>query len=140
ATTCVARTRPKAASGLGAGNAPPAMRRLPGPLPSARWEEPEQQRRRPACAGLPVTAARGLLEAAELQQRLDAGILAAELAVGAGQVARVADGEDLLAEDLAVLAGQAAVLLEPLEGIVVQHLGAEVGVVAGRIAAAPDMG
>src|SRR5690606_22068831 len=117
------------------GNAPASW--LP---PERPLEEPEQQRRRPACAGLPVTAARGLLEAAELQQRLDAGILAAELAVGAGQVARVADGEDLLAEDLAVLAGQAAVLLEPLEGIVVQHLGAEVGVVAGRIAAVPDMG
>src|SRR5690606_2345405 len=37
ATTCVARTRPKAASGLGARNAPSAMRRLPGSLPSARW-------------------------------------------------------------------------------------------------------
>ncbi len=71
-----------------------------------------------------------------LQQRLDARLLAAELAIRRRQITRMPDRQDLLAEDLPVLAGQAAILAEPLEGVVVEDLGAEVGVITGRIAAA----
>src|SRR3546814_816310 len=78
-----------------------------------------------------------LLQPTTLQQRLHARVLAAEVAVQGGEVDGVAAREDLVAEDLAVLAGQAAVLLEPFERVVVEHLGPEVGVVAGRVAADP---
>src|SRR3546814_7712002 len=60
----------------------------------------------------------GLLQAAALQQRLHARVLAAEVAVQGGEVDGVAAREDLVAEGLAVLAGQATVLLEPLERVV----------------------
>src|SRR3546814_4476500 len=70
-----------------------------------------------------------LLQPTTLQQRLHARVLAAEVAVQGGEVDGVAAREDLVAEGLAVLAGQATVLLEPFEGVVVEHLGPEVGVV-----------
>src|SRR3546814_1486045 len=53
-----------------------------------------------------------LLQPTTLQQRLHARVLAAEVAVQGGEVDGVAAREDLVAEDLAVLAGQAAVLLD----------------------------
>src|SRR5690606_14917476 len=62
------------------------------------------------------------VQPAMLQQRLHARLLAAEFAIRGAEVARVADREDLLAEHLPVLPRQPAVLAEPLERVVVQHL------------------
>src|SRR5690606_11894692 len=107
-----------------------------GPRPAQPLENEGPQSR-----AFAVVAAgrRDLLQPAMLQQRFHARLLAAELAIGLRKIARVADGEDLLAEHLPVLAGQPAVLAEPLEGVVVEHLCAKVGVVTRRIAAAPDV-
>ena len=83
----------------------------------------------------PATPLRSTREAAALQQRLDHGIPAAEVAVRLQRVLRAADTEQAGAEAVAVLAEQAAVLLEPLDGVGVEHLAPDVGVVAGVVAA-----
>ena len=50
-----------------------------------------------------------------------------------------ADGQQRGAEVVAVRALEAAVLLEPLDALGVQHLAPDVGVVAGAVAAAAKM-
>src|SRR3546814_19660466 len=80
-----------------------------------------------------------LLQPTTLQQRLHARVLAAEVAVQGGEVDGVAAREALVAEDLAVLAGQAAVLLEPFERLVAEHPAPAEAVVAGQVAAAPTV-
>src|SRR3954470_17273474 len=74
-----------------------------------------------------------------LEQRLDLRIASAEGAVHRRRVLGAAAGEDHFAEAVAVRAGHAAVFLEPVVGVVVEHFAPEVGVVAGRVAAAPDV-
>ena len=73
------------------------------------------------------------------EQRLDARVAAAERAIQRGGVLRPAARKDHVAEALAVLARHPAVLLEPGVRVVVEHLGPEIRVVAGRVAAAPDV-
>src|ERR1700688_4997410 len=79
------------------------------------------------------------LQASLFDQRLDLRVAAAEGAIERRGVLRSAPRKDHLAEALAVGAGHAAVLPEPVVGVVVDHLAPEVGVVAGRIAARPDV-
>ncbi|KAG1467295.1 hypothetical protein G6F57_013087 [Rhizopus arrhizus] len=88
---------------------------------------------------IPAICSRSTPCAAELQQRLHRRVLAAEIAVQGRQLHAVATREDLVAELLAVGGGQATVLGEPLVGVMVEHFGPEVGVVAGRVATAPDV-
>ena len=56
------------------------------------------------------------------------------------EVLGVAAGEDHVAEAVAVGAGEAAVFREPLNGAVFEAFCPEVGVVAGGVAPAPDVG
>jgi hypothetical protein len=74
-------------------------------------------------------------QAAAFQQRLDHGIAAAEVAEQVHGIGRTAARQQGLAEVVAVLAQQAAVFLEPFDGVGVQLFAPQVGVVAGRVAA-----
>ncbi|GKN48019.1 hypothetical protein NUKP84_38870 [Klebsiella variicola] len=55
-------------------------------------------------------------------------------------LANIAARQNRFPEALTVLTGQTALLHEPLIAVVGQHLGAQIGVIACRIAAAEDMG
>ena len=55
------------------------------------------------------------------------------------EVFGIAAREDHSTEAVAIGASHAAVILEPLEGVVVQHLAPEIGVVAGGVLIAPDV-
>ena len=82
----------------------------------------------------------GLVEPAPLQQRRDHRVASAELAVRLERVLRAADPEQQPPESVAVLARQPAVLGEPLDGVGVEHLAPDVGVVARVVAAREDVG
>src|SRR5258706_8835975 len=75
-----------------------------------------------------------------LQQRFHLRIASAEGAIHRRRILGATSRKDHLAELVAVGAGHAAVLLEPVVGVVVEHFAPEVGVIAGRVAATPDMG
>src|SRR6266404_1024838 len=70
------------------------------------------------------------LQASLFDQGLDFRVAAAEGAVERRGVLCSAPGQDHVAEAFSVGAGHAAVLAEPVVGVVVDHLAPEVGVVA----------
>ena len=73
------------------------------------------------------------------QQRLDAGIAAAEGAVHRGHVFGAAARKNHLAKALSVGARQPAVFPEPVERVVIDNFAPKVGIIAGGITAVPDM-
>src|ERR1035441_595921 len=74
------------------------------------------------------------------QQRLDDRIASTERPVQLGDVRRALARKDHFAKALTVGARHSPVLREPVIGIVVQHLAPEIGVIARRVAALPDVG
>ncbi len=70
---------------------------------------------------------------------LSARISAAEAAIDFHRVGGIGAAEHLVAEDLAVGAGHAAMLDEPFIGIIIKDLAPHVGIIIGLIAIAPDM-
>ncbi len=56
-----------------------------------------------------------------------------------GEVLGISPREDHLAKAIAVGTGKSAVFVEPLVAIVREHLGPQVGVVAGAVSALPDV-
>ena len=99
----------------------------------------------PACAEVSAALATTYFvgaarrQATILQHGFDAGLRPAPRHVHLLQVFGVATRQHHVAEAIAVGARQAAVVFEPLVRIVVEHLGPQVGVVAGGISAAPDV-
>ena len=76
------------------------------------------------------------LKSAALEQRTDLRIAAAgEVPELPDRIFAAAAREQHLAETIAVLALQAAVLLDPLDGVRIEHFAPDVGVIAGRVAA-----
>src|SRR5947207_13585603 len=65
------------------------------------------------------------------QQRLNDRIAAAEVTKRRRHVLRATARQNQVAKTLAVDAGQSAVLLEPVEGVVIQDLAPQISVVAG---------
>jgi hypothetical protein len=82
---------------------------------------------------------RRLVETAPLQERPDVRIGAGEVAEHDQRVLAAAAREDGLAETVAVGADQAAVLLEPLDAVGIEHLGPDVRVIARGVAAFEDV-
>src|SRR5208337_382484 len=83
----------------------------------------------------------GFLQAPVLQHRLRVGWRTAPCLVHVSEVLGVTARDDHLAEAVAVSTRQAAMFNEPLEGIVGEHLGPEIGIVAGAVAVtSPDVG
>src|SRR5471030_1762827 len=72
-------------------------------------------------------------QATAFQKRLDLGVAAAEVAIQLQRVVGAAARQQLGAEPVAVLALQAAVFLEPFDGVGVQFFGPQISVVTGRI-------
>src|SRR5579884_2534300 len=81
----------------------------------------------------------GWRETTVLQHRLDAGRSAAPGFVHFLEILRIAAGEDHLPEFVTILPREAAVLFEPLVGVVIEHLRPEISVVTGGVSAAPNM-
>src|SRR5208337_56067 len=83
----------------------------------------------------------GFLEAPVLQHRLRVGWRTAPGLVHSSEILSVTAREDHLTEAVAVSTRQAAMFDEPLEGVVGEHLGPKIGVVAGAVAVvSPDVG
>src|SRR5690606_23243608 len=74
------------------------------------------------------------VQAAAFEEGLDVGGVAGEVLEQFQRVLAAALRQQGGAEVVAVGAAQAAVVLEPLHRVRVQHLGPDVGVVAGRVA------
>ena len=91
-------------------------------------------RRRRSCRSVTSRSSRGG------QQRADLRVAAAELAVGLHRVDRAAAGEQPRRNASPFARSQPAVLVEPLDGVGVEHLAPDVGVVAGAVAAGEDVG
>src|SRR5665213_1148851 len=108
------------------------------PWPSRSWRS-NTAPKRPSENSAPATDPSVRLQATLHEHRADVGIAAAEIAEHLPVVQRVPLRENQIAEPLAVRARQAAVLGEPRERIVVQHLRPEIGVVARVVAVGPDV-
>src|SRR5215469_4819415 len=74
------------------------------------------------------------LQSLHFEQRFDARVAPAPGTIKRVGFLGAAAREDHVAEALAVLAGHAAVFLEPVERVVAQHRGPQVGVIAGGVA------
>src|SRR5688572_16325426 len=70
-------------------------------------------------------------EPATFEQWLDVGLTAGEVAEQVHRFVRAAAGEQQLAKAVAVFALEAAVLFEPLDGVGIEDLAPNVGVIAG---------
>src|SRR6185312_13925035 len=84
-------------------------------------------------------SSRSALEPAALQQRLDVGIPAPEVAERLERVLRAADTEQAVPEPVAVGPRQPAVVLEPFDGVGVEYFAPDVRVVPGAVAAGEDV-
>src|SRR5689334_5255376 len=69
---------------------------------------------------------RAPVQASAFEQRADVGVAASQLAEGLQRVLRPAARQQRAAERLAVLPGEAAVLVVPAHGVGVEHLGPDV--------------
>src|SRR3982750_2804748 len=78
-------------------------------------------------------------QAVESQIRIDGRVAAGKGAVHLGIIERVAARENHVAEALAIGARQAAIRLKPGKGVLSEHARPGIGIIARRIAAAPDV-
>src|SRR3954451_10227884 len=74
-----------------------------------------------------------------IEVRLDLRVMPGPVAVHVGKVKRIAARQDHVAEALTVGAGQPAVRPEPVERVLPEHASPSIGIIARRIAVAPDV-
>src|SRR4029077_20897273 len=75
----------------------------------------------------------GFLEAAAFQQRFEVWVTPGEILEQTQRIGRSATREQFFPEEIAILAGQPAVLFEILHRVGVEHFAPDIGIVAGRI-------
>src|SRR5690606_38346494 len=86
----------------------------------------------------PTAAGSG--QAAALEEGLDPRITPTQLPEGRHRVAATAPGEHRRPEPVAVLPCEPPVLVEPVDGVGIEHLAPDVGVVPGAVSAPEDVG
>src|SRR3984957_18399980 len=78
-------------------------------------------------------------KSAVLHHGVDGRRLAAPGLVNAREILRIAERQNHAPKAFSIRGAQGTVILEPLVRVVIEHLRPQVGIVAGRITAAPDM-